>query len=265
MLVESSPRRLYGLFSAGDDALACAREVRSIASRARDGEAVRHNLGFRILLGYGLVTVTNGRLKSDWTFRLPAQTAQLPLNGLGATPEFAQHMGDKLGNWLQAVANAREPVFSIVDPDGGGGVTRLASRLNLADTPVFSTLTLRVRGIPQTLRSSDCPVTLGRDKSCGVAVTSDTASRLHGRIEFENGKFVYADHSRNGSYVLTAAGEELYLLDEKIVLIGEGAISPGAPLSQQTGEVVRYLCQSSKLSMEDEATLAGDTRPLRIQ
>lgn len=265
MLVEASPRRLYGLFPSGDPALACARDVRNILAGARDSQSSRHNLGFRILLGYGMVTVTNGRLRSDWTFRLPQQTAQLPLNSLGATADFARHMGDKLAAWLQPVPGAADELQLLADPEGGAGVTRLASRLNLADAPVFSTVTLRVRGVPQVLRSSGCPITIGRDKNCGVVVSSDTASRVHGRIEFEHGKFMYVDQSRNGSYVLTAAGEELFLLDERIALVGEGAISPGAPLAQQTGEVVRYECQSSRLKMDEGDTEAGDTRPLRIQ
>ncbi len=96
------------------------------------------------------------------------------------------------------------------------------------------------------LLARDCPLTLGRDKTCGVHLDGDVASRVHGRIEFLHDKFYYVDDSRNGTYLLTPQGEEIFLHHERLPLLGRGVISPGAPIVKQTGEVVRYSCRSDE-------------------
>jgi hypothetical protein len=94
------------------------------------------------------------------------------------------------------------------------------------------------------VNAADCPITLGRDKSCTLYLDGDVASRLHARIEFIHDKFYFIDESRNGSYLLTPQGEEVFLHNERLPLLGRGVISAGAPIVKQTGEVVRYLCRS---------------------
>ena len=122
-------------------------------------------------------------------------------------------------------------------------------------------LGVRLRGVNCVLRPEDCPVLIGRDRSCGFAVSGDTASRIHGRIGWEEGLFYYADQSRNGSYVLTHAGDEQFLRPgERIWLVGEGAISPGAPVAEQTGEVVRYACSPSRRAAPKPDAQAARTR-----
>lgn len=99
-------------------------------------------------------------------------------------------------------------------------------------------------GVQLSIAAHDCPLTLGRDKSCGLHLEGDAASRLHGRIEFMQGQFYLVDASRNGTYLLTPQGEEVFLRGERLPLSGHGVISPGAPIVKQTGEVVRYVCRS---------------------
>jgi hypothetical protein len=95
------------------------------------------------------------------------------------------------------------------------------------------------------LAAADCPFTLGRDKSCSLQLDGDVASRVHGRIEFAHEKFYYVDDSRNGTYLLTPQGEEVFTHRERLPLLGRGVISPGAPIVKQTGEVVRYACREA--------------------
>ncbi len=92
------------------------------------------------------------------------------------------------------------------------------------------------------LAAGDCPFTLGRDKSCTLPLDGNVASRVHGRIEFVHDKFYYVDDSRNGTFLLTPQGEEVFLHRERLPLLGRGVISLGAPIVKQTGEVVRYAC-----------------------
>lgn len=101
-------------------------------------------------------------------------------------------------------------------------------------------------GVQLQLAPQDCPFTLGRDKSCALQLDGDVASRVHGQIEFVHDKFYYVDDSRNGTYLLTPQGEEVFLHRERLPLLGRGVISPGAPVVKQTGEVLRYTCRSEQ-------------------
>ncbi|TXH06315.1 MAG: FHA domain-containing protein [Nevskiaceae bacterium] len=258
--VEAVARRIVGLFPRAEAALTSARAVRGAVIQLRESAPQRRGLACRLLLGYGTVTLDNGRLRSDWTHRLPGLVSQVPEYAIAGLPEFIAQL--PAGTAARALpGSAAIHLLSGADDEAADNrQTRHASTLLKADTAVFTELRLSVGGKPRIVQARDCPLLLGRDKSCGVMVSGDTASRVHGRIGYEAGKFFYADESRNGTYVLTAAGEELFLHNERVVLVGEGAISPGAPLSQQTAAVVRYICSSSRLAMADERS--GDTRPL---
>ena len=112
-----------------------------------------------------------------------------------------------------------------------------------APAEVYASVTLTRRDKTTEVNPKDCPFSIGRDSSCSMAVGGTSVSRFHGEIRFENGKFYYCDLSRNGSY-LTAAGEEVYLQQERFPLVSKGVISPGAPLLEQTGDVIKYQCNS---------------------
>lgn len=114
-------------------------------------------------------------------------------------------------------------------------------------------------GTQLRLSARDCPFTLGRDKSCSLHLDGDVASRVHGRIEFAHDKFYFADDSRNGTYLLTPQGEEVFLHRERLPLLGRGVISPGAPIVKQTGEVLRYVCRhEGSLALFGEMAPAGN-------
>ena len=263
LVMEATPRRLYAFFPQAESALKLAREIAQTALRAR-ADLSRLGLDVRVILGHGQVTMEQGRVRSDWTHRLAGLVTSVPQNGVAALRDFiAQFPHGQLSPAPRP--SARSDLFILPMTDlAEDQETRMAGIGGGIDG-VYLTLTLRVRGVPQTFRSSDCPILIGRDKSCGVQVSGEKASRVHGRIEFEKEKFYYVDDSRNGTYVLTGGGQELLIRHEKIVLAGEGAISPGAPLSGQTGEVVRFSCTPSRLSMAGAAADDGDTKMMRTE
>jgi len=264
LVMEATPRKLHAFFPIAKDALAMAREITELAFKARS-DLSRLALDVRVIIGYGQVSIEAGRLRSDWTHRLSGLVSSVPQNGVAALRDFIGQFSH--GGIIPAPRpSARSDLFILpmveVEEDQE---TRMAGIGGGADG-VFLTLTLRVRGQPQVFRSSDCPILIGRDKTCGVQVSGEKASRVHGRIEFEKEKFYYVDDSRNGTYVLTGGGQEILIKQEKIVLAGDGAISPGAPLAKQSGEIVRYSCKPAHLSMADAVAVAeGDTRQERTE
>jgi len=263
LVMEATPRKLYVFFLQPAAALQLAYRVAELVRHARDRDLSRLNLDGRVILGHGSVTIEQGRLRSDWAFRLAGMVSAVPQNGVAALRDFvAQFQPGEIEPPPRP--SGRSDLFILPPPAlNEDQDTRMAGVDLTHDRGVYMILTLKVRGTAHSFRSSDCPILIGRDKSCGVQVSGDKASRVHGRVEFEKDKFYYVDDSRNGSYVLTGSGQEILLKREKIALVGEGAISPGAPLSQQSGEVVRYSCQPSRLKMAGDAPAAGETREMR--
>lgn len=253
--LESSVRTYYALFPQAVAALAVARQILRDVTQWSNTDANRRGLSCRLILGYGQVTVDQGRLRSDWTHKLAGLISHVPENGIAALPELVEQL--KLNPPPRALqtGNSTQSLYAIsaLDEDVvDNAQTRHAPTLQIAETGVFSEISLTVGGTLRVVRPSECPLQVGRDKACGVILSGDMISRVHGRILYENGKFFYADDSRNGSYVLTAGGEEVFIRGERLPLIGQGAISPGAPLATQRGQVLRYACTSSRLSMADE-------------
>ncbi len=254
--LELTARRMLMFVYSAQSALNLARAIQSVTARIRAKDPERHSLTARVVLGYGPLTLSNGRALGNWTHRLTGNLSRAPAHTVVALQAFVDALPpDQKPAQIQRLGPdllmLHEPAADVVE-------TQMASPL-LDSSGVFTAITLRVHGQPRVFRIADCPILLGRDKHCTIQLTSDTASRTHGRIEFVHGKFQYVDDSRNGTYVLTSSGDELRISRDRVVLIGDGALSPGAPLAQQTGEVIRFSCHSSRLSMADQPHHDGDT------
>lgn len=256
--VEFTPQKLLFFHPQHRPLLTLARDMLALCARLRTADAQRHALSARIILGYGTVQLQQNRAFGDWTHRMSGSMAHVPVHSIAALAEFVDTCPPS--EFHEKPRLLRPGLFLLQTTDNDVVETQLGSRLGAADMGVFTSLTLRVHGETRTIQAAECPLLIGRDKSCGVQLSSQTASRVHGRIEYQQGRFYYVDDSRNGSYVLNSDGEELHLVRDRIVLAGSGAISPGAPIAEQKGEVLRYSTQSQKLEMGDGR--GGDTRPL---
>lgn len=149
-----------------------------------------------------------------------------------------------------ALADEHPDLADLFDLDWQGAVLRLPDVTGIPEPAERSLVTERLElthgGTQLRLAAADCPFTLGRDRSCSLHLDGDVASRVHARIEFAHDKFYLVDDSRNGTYLLTPQGEEVFLHRERLPLLGRGLISPGAPVVKQTGEVLRYACRSEE-------------------
>ena len=262
--MEASVRNYSALFPQAANALTAARQILKDVIHWRNADPNRRGLSCRLILGYGHVTVDKGRMRSDWTHKLSGLVSHLPEYSIAALPELVEHLKLETPPKAFKVGSDNQMLYtltSLEDHATDQAQTRHAPSLQIADTGVFTEITLTVSGRLRVAKASECPLNVGRELNCGVVLSGDMVSRVHGIISYEKGKFFYADDSRNGSYVLTAGGEEVFLRGERLPLIGQGAISPGAPLATQRGQVLRYACSSSKLSMADEHK--GDTRVQR--
>jgi class 3 adenylate cyclase len=85
--------------------------------------------------------------------------------------------------------------------------------------------------------------TLGRDAGCDLQLLSTLASRQHGKIEHRLGRFVFVDHSANGTYVSLADIQNLFLHREELPLFGTGVISCGEKIHDQNPHLVHFTCE----------------------
>ncbi len=77
-------------------------------------------------------------------------------------------------------------------------------------------------------------VTIGRGKECTISMNGDRISRLHAKLEFRRGKLIINDSSTNGTYIREKYGiEDAYIRREEMMLLTQGTISLGVPLSEQ--------------------------------
>ncbi|MDP3858833.1 MAG: FHA domain-containing protein [Stagnimonas sp.] len=259
----ASTRVLAGFRSAAEGWQAAQAFIAEV-ERLRLADPVRRLLSAQVLLDWGQCTVVGKDLRGDFVPQLPILVSQVPSHGIGATEAFLKQLRAE-GQPLPPDYLRLSREVSLLWAPAGESETRLANAQTLSSSGMYLELVLRVRGQPRQFAPRDCPLRLGRDAQCAVPLAGENVSRVHGRIEFDHEKFLYIDESKNGSYVLTGNGEELLLRrGETLILAGEGAISPGVPIAQQTGDVVRYSCRPSKLLLdapEPGDTIRADPRP----
>jgi adenylate cyclase len=104
-------------------------------------------------------------------------------------------------------------------------------------------LLLRYRQQVITLSERLKSVVLGRGDNCDLVIHNTLASRQHARIEYSFGKFLFTDHSSNGTYIRFSDDQIIQLNQQQIVLHGGGAISLGLPFSENPTDVIEFLLQ----------------------
>jgi adenylate cyclase len=123
-----------------------------------------------------------------------------------------------------------------------GEMTMLPGALTNKKRILQTRLTLSYAGREVILDERHPSAIIGRDNSNSLVVEDPFASRRHARVELRNGKFLLADQSTNGTYVVTEDGKSIYLHREELPLIGSGAFSLGHETTLASAEAVRYSC-----------------------
>jgi adenylate cyclase len=86
-------------------------------------------------------------------------------------------------------------------------------------------------------------LTMGRADDNDLVVKGHLISRLHVRIEISRNTFVLIDQSTNGTFVLTADGEELFARHDSLKLKGQGLIGLGRLPAQGSPHTIHFTCE----------------------
>ena len=84
---------------------------------------------------------------------------------------------------------------------------------------------------------------IGRDDGCHLQVFSTLASRQHGKIEHRMGKFVFVDHSANGTYISLPEIDNLFIHREELPLFGSGILCCGEKIRDDNPHLIHFACE----------------------
>lgn len=103
-------------------------------------------------------------------------------------------------------------------------------------------LILKGAGEERILTCDTPPLIFGRGHHADIVVEDARVSRQHATLRFRRDKFVFADHSANGTYV-EIAGNPHYLRREEIELYQSGRISLGRAFDDNACTPLHFACE----------------------
>lgn len=87
-------------------------------------------------------------------------------------------------------------------------------------------------------------LTMGRSAECSLVVASTFASRLHARVVMRRGRFVLADESTNGTYIMPggvdSGAQEVFIKREEFLLPEKGVFSLGQSCAAADAKLIQF-------------------------
>lgn len=119
--------------------------------------------------------------------------------------------------------------------------TIVAAKAAPIDLEAPSQLMVHYKKLTYYVKASSS-LSIGRDSgSVQLCVNHKNASRKHCSLYFHRGKFVFEDHSTNGSYLLQKGHKEVFLRRESTPLLADGRFSLGQPCKYSDDILDYYL------------------------
>lgn len=144
----------------------------------------------------------------------------------------------------QTTVRGKHEIFTLYEMLWGEqDLTQIVPTAGTESGGTCRTLSMSLNGVAYSVRSDQGLFLIGRGTQCDLVIDHALTSRVHALVEYRRGKFVLVDQSTNGTYVQGPDGTNVYLRREAIPLLGSGAISTGAPLSENTENCIRYQCE----------------------
>ncbi|HRF43288.1 MAG TPA: adenylate/guanylate cyclase domain-containing protein [Candidatus Competibacteraceae bacterium] len=108
---------------------------------------------------------------------------------------------------------------------------------------LYARLLLVYRGQNIELAPSAEPFSIGRGTRNNLVIDRELVSRSHAIIESRQGKFILADHSTNGTYLMLENGSRFFVRREEIILQDQGIICLGQAAFDENPDVIHYECK----------------------
>jgi class 3 adenylate cyclase len=206
----------------------------------------------KIGLHYGSVLLENNDVFGDAVNVAARMVSLSRADQIITTRETVEHLPSDLGqitrslgrSWVRGKQDEME-IFEVIWQDSNC-LTQITSGGDAALRSLFySRLILEHRGKRVELMPSAQTFTMGRGERSSLVVDRDLVSRSHADIQFRQGKFVLADHSTNGTYLLLDNGARFFVRREEFALHDRGVISLGQVVLDRNPDLIRYQCVQS--------------------
>jgi adenylate cyclase len=137
-----------------------------------------------------------------------------------------------------------ELVLHMIDWDEEADATRMRTVTPAATNAVEKKLQLIFGDKSALLFTEGKTLTLGRSAECSLVVATGFASRLHAKVIMRRGRFVLADESTNGTYImpggLGSGAQEVFIKREEFLLPDKGVFSLGQSCNAADAKVVQF-------------------------
>jgi adenylate cyclase len=137
-----------------------------------------------------------------------------------------------------------ELVLHMIDWDEEADATRMRTVTPAAPNAVEKKLQLIFGDKSALLFTEGKTLTLGRSAECSLVVATGFASRLHAKVIMRRGRFVLADESTNGTYImpggLGSGAQEVFIKREEFLLPDKGVFSLGQSCNAADAKVVQF-------------------------
>jgi adenylate cyclase len=228
---QTTEDKLMLAFGSADNAVVAAATMHQfVATHPQPMLPEAPYIGLEIRIGTGTVLREDGRLSGDAVQWAMHTTATCTPHRTLVSDTTVQYLSRKykdrvhfLGRWSSKVGHKLQNVFEYVGDDED---TTLAQEL--MHTPARMEALDIMHGPVVMTVDTHCPVVrIGRLAENDLILCYPRVSRKHAKIENRQGKFVLVDTSSNGTYVKIGDLDTIHVLQDEILLIGKGTISPG--------------------------------------
>ena len=242
-IIKSIGDELMCRFPCPDDAVSAAKQMHEFLAK-KPAPSEDYKLAIRVGAHHGQVIENQGDIFGDSVNLAARVTALARARKTLITGQTYNQLPDihkkHCRHFLETTVKGKEHPIDVYDViwEQTDELTRIVGHNSAS--PSENTMTLNYEG--KILKLSSAALSnakLGRGANCDLVIPSPQASREHCSIEHNRGKFIFTDHSANGSYILHNQ-TELFFHQERIPLIGSGRISLGEPSANNKEFLLEY-------------------------
>jgi hypothetical protein len=230
-------------FAQADKAITAARQMHEFLAE-KTAPSRDYNLSIRVGAHHGSIIESKGDIFGD-TVNVSARMTSLARAGktmiTGYTYEqLPDVLKDNCRHIMQTTVKGKEQPMEVFDVawEQNDELTCIVG--NNASCIIGDILTIQFNdSVIKMSANTITSATIGRGKECDLIIPAPQASREHCKIENNRGKYIFSDHSTNGSYIHHNE-TELFFHQEKAPLLGNGFISLGEPRANNEDFLLRY-------------------------
>jgi adenylate cyclase len=235
-------------FPQADQAITAARQMHQYLDE-KTAPSSDYHLAVRIGAHQGPIIESDGDIFGD-TVNVSARVTALARAGktmiTGYTyDQLSTSHKEDCRHIMQTTVKGKEQPIDVFDVawEQNDELTRVVG--NCMSDIIGDVLTIQYNdSIIKMTANTKTTVTIGRGKECDLIIPATQASREHCKIENNCGKFIFSDHSTNGSYI-QHNGIELFFHQESATLHGDGFISLGEPVSGNKDFLLKFSIETS--------------------